>query len=211
MRNKVVILVLGVLLFAGGMARAVPVTIQITGNVTSVSGSAITGAIYVNDIFTGTYTYNSDTSDSDSSPQRGEYRHNSPYGIDLFIGGFEFKTDPAQTSGRFVIGIGDNVVSNGTNDYYSVHSDQNAYTNGLWVGGISWELGDSTHTAISSTALPVTAPVLSAWNYNHVEIYGGDNLHGFSIYGTVTQATLVPEPVTGILMAMGVLLLRRRR
>jgi len=52
--------------------------------------------------------------------------------------------------------------------------------------------------------------VLTNWDYNFLEIYGFGDL-GLSIDGTVTQAVLVPEPLTGVLMAMGVFLLRRRR
>ncbi|MDH4241532.1 MAG: PEP-CTERM sorting domain-containing protein, partial [Phycisphaerae bacterium] len=46
---------------------------------------------------------------------------------------------------------------------------------------------------------------------NVFKIHGlyGTNLTGLSIYGTVTQA--VPEPLTGVLMVIGVFFFRRRR
>jgi hypothetical protein len=210
MRNKIVILVLGILLYCGGLAQAVPITIQISGNVTSASGSALPSTIHKDVTFTGTYTYESSTDDSGG----GHYWHDAPYGITLSLGGYEFKTAPNHV-GKFEIRIANDNPNTPTGevwDSYSVHSEQNASTNSLWVGGISWNLRDSTHTAISSTALPLTAPVLSMWNSNYLEIYGGDAGVGyvnFYIGGTVTQAT--PEPLTGVLMAMGVLFFRRRR
>jgi hypothetical protein len=214
MRHTLVIRVMGVLLCCGGLAQADPITIQITGNVTSAGGSALPSMIHVGDIFTGTYTYDSSAINTSTQSNIGTYVFNSPCGISLSLDGLEFKTDPTQMSGGFGIDIYDDLVSNGTHDYYYVHGDRTVYTNGLWIDTIWWKLGDSTHTAISSVALPITAPILSAWNYNYVQIAGGDGGVGhvdFYIDGTVTQATLVPEPFTCALMAMGVFLLQRKR
>jgi hypothetical protein len=194
------------------LAHADPITIQISGEITLAGGSALPTGISLGDAFTGSYTYNSSTQDSDSDPNIGAYLHDSPYGISITVGGYEFKTDCTQMSGLFGIEIGNDVTSNGTNDYYFVHSDKNAYTNGLWINDISWELRDSTHTAISSTDLPITPPILNAWNYNYFHINGGDNGVGyvnFGIGGTITQAT--PEPLTCVFLIAGGLALRRRR
>ena len=216
MRNKIVIVVVGVLLSCGGMAQAAPITIQITGNVTSVGGytEAIPDTIHADVPFTGTYTYDSLTPDSDASSQRGKYLHNSPYGINLSLGGYEFKTAPNHV-GQFKIGITNDDPTNGVHDYYSVLSDENVSNPpvGFTINYISWVLGDTTHTALSSDALPVTAPVLTDWGGNVLTISGyyGPDGHGLSIYGTVTQAVLIPEPLTSILMMMGVFFLRRRR
>ena len=82
------IFVLVTLLFLAPLAKAVPVTIEITGEVTSVEGDvgSVPSTIYAGVSFTGTYTYDSSTSDSDASPYIGEYEHNSPYGISLLLG-----------------------------------------------------------------------------------------------------------------------------
>jgi len=109
--------------------------------------------------------------------------------------------------------IKDNYPLNGVNDSYSVSSDEavSIPTAGLTIDYISWVLVDSTHTALSSDALPVTEPTLTKWDRNDLAISGYDSLgHGIYIQGTVTQA--VPEPATSILLlTAGVLLLRRRR
>jgi len=211
MRNKVVILILVVLLFCGGLTQAVPITIEITGNITSVGGytEAIPDTIHEGVSFTGTYTYESSTDGSVG----GHHVHDAPYGIDLFLGGYEFKTAPNHV-GQFDMWItNDGFGAGGMTDYYLVRSYQNVSipSVGFTISDIRWDLWDSRHIALSSGALPVTAPILTDWDYNVLTIGGvyGPNLTGLTIYGTVTQ--VIPEPLSGILMAVGVLLLRRRR
>ena len=199
------IFVLATLLLSAPIAQAVPITIEITGEVTSASGSALPGTIYEGVAFTGSYTYDSSTVDSGD----GHYVHDAPYGIILSLGGYEFKTAPGHV-GQFDMRIADDLEGNGVWDYYSVRSYENALLpTGIAVSLIRWDLNDSTHTALSSTILPTLAPSLSAWDYNYVEIYGGNSQGGFYLGGTVTQA--VPEPLTGVLMLIGVLFFRHRR
>jgi len=209
MRRRIIILMLGVLLSCGGLVQAEPITIQITGNVTSVGGytQAIPDTIHADVTFTGTYTYDSLTDDSGG----GHYVHDAPYGITLSLGGYEFKTAPNHV-GQFDMRIGNDQVGNGIYDIYSVNSYQNVSIPSVdFAYSIEWKLMDYTHAAFSSGDLPVAAPVLTDWDYNIFKIHGvyGPDLTGLTIYGTVTQ--VVPEPVTGILMAIGVFLLRRRR
>jgi hypothetical protein len=211
MRNTLAIGVMGVLLCCGGLAQSEPITIQIWGNITSLGGytEVIPSSIHAGITFTGTYTYDSLASDSGG----GHYVYNAPYGMDLFLGGYEFKTAPDQV-GKFHMWIVNDLSSNGVWDYYSICGYQNVSTPSVnFASSTGWVLGDSTHTALSSNALPVRAPILTDWNHNVLSIEGsyGPDLYGVSIYGTVTQVQLIPEPVTGILMAMGVLFLRRRR
>ncbi|MFA6426723.1 MAG: hypothetical protein WCW64_11170 [Phycisphaerae bacterium] len=217
MKKKLLKIVLGalvILLCCGGLAQAVPITIQITGNITSVGGytEAIPSTIHAGVTFTGIYTYDSATPDSDSSVHRGVYQRNSPYGISIVVGGYEFKTAPNHVN-QFKMLITNDDPVNGVHDYYTVLGYQNISipSIGFEVEYISWKLGDSTHSVLSSDALPATVPVLTDWNSNVLKIGGlyGPNLSGLSIYGTVTQVT--PEPLTGILMIMGMLFVRRKR
>ena len=207
MRNKIVIGVMGVFLCCGGLTQAVPITIQITGNVTSASGSALPATIYQGVTFTGTYTYDSSAIVSAG----GHHWQDAPYGITLSLGGYQFETAPNQI-GQFDMWITNDDIGNGVKDFYLARSFENISSSslGLTDNSIIWELWDTTHTALSSDALPVTAPSLANWDYNVLKISGYGN-GGLTIWGTVTQATLVPEPVTGILMAMGAFFLRRRR
>jgi hypothetical protein len=206
------IFVFATLLFSAPLAKAVPITIEITGNITSVEGDvgSVPSTIYAGVSFTGTYTYDSSTSDSDASPYIGEYVHNSPYGISLLLGGYEFNT-ASNHIGKFNISIRNDDPQSNLWDYYVAESDEivSIPPVGFSVDHIRWVLGDSTHTAIDSDALPVTAPVLTDWGYNVLRISGSGDLGGLFIKGTVTQA--VPEPLTGVLMVIGLFLFRRRR
>jgi len=210
MRGKIIGLILGVLLFSGGLVQAVPITIQISGEVTSLGGytEAIPDTIYAGVSFAGSYTYDSSTPDSEPAIDRGVYLHDSPYGITISLGGYEFKTTPSHT-GQFEIRIGNDMPGDGVNDYYIVFSDDNITIPypGFTINSIRWDLGDSTHTALTSDNLPITAPVLTDWEGNELTI-SGSGVHGLLITGTVTQAT--PEPLTGVFLAVGALLLRRR-
>jgi hypothetical protein len=116
--------------------------------------------------------------------------------------------------GQFDMWIMNDAVGHGVKDYYLVRSYQNVSTPSVdFAFSIEWNLWDSTYDALSSIALPITAPILTDWDYNVLKIRGayGPDLYGLTIYGTVTQAVLVPEPFTSVLMAMGVFFLRRRR
>ncbi|MFA6426802.1 MAG: hypothetical protein WCW64_11585 [Phycisphaerae bacterium] len=213
MKKKLLKFVFVVLLCCGGLSQAAPITIKITGNVTGVGVTlaSVPDSIHAGVPFTGTYTYDSAAPDSDANPQRGVYQYNSPYGISISLGGYEFKTAPNHV-GQFEMRIINDQVDNGVHDYYTVFSDENVSipSVGFEVNYISWNLGDSTHTALSSGDLPVTAPVLTDWDYNVLAISGYDSFgHGIFIKGTVTQA--IPEPLTSLLMMTGVFLLRRRR
>lgn len=210
-----IISILGIILLNGALAQAAPITIAIAGEVTYLNlGTALGDSVHVGDSFTGTYTYDSIASDSDSSVNRGVYQYNSPYGINIALGGCEFKTDSAQMSGQFSISISDNYLVNADPvDMYSVNSYKNAaLSNGRVVSYVGWELNDWTYTALSSTALPTTIPVLNQWNYNsmHIKLVGdyGGSLH---ILGTVTHAEIIPEPATMLLLGAGGLLLRRKK
>jgi hypothetical protein len=208
MKIKIGVLTLGVLLYAAGMVQAVPITIEISGTVTSASGSALPSTIYQGVTFTGTYTYDSSAIDSGD----GHHYYDAPYGISLSLGGYEFKTAPNHV-GQFDMWITTN--GPGLASATHVYSVCSQYQNisipsvGFNIGTIRWDLADSTQTALSSDTLPVTAPVLANWDYNHLRISSYDGTNGIWIYGTVTQAT--PEPLSSVLMTIGVFLLRRRR
>jgi hypothetical protein len=183
------------------------ITIEITGEVTFTHGTGVPDTIHAGDTFAGTYTYDSATNASGPS----HHIHDAPYGISISIGGYEFKTAPDHV-GQFDMWIINDDPVNGPMDYYIVRSNENISVpsiSGLTLGSIRWDLRDSTYDALSSSALPIIAPVLTDWDYNFFKIYGFGDL-GFSIEGTVTKAVLIPEPLTGIFIAMGVLLLRRR-
>jgi hypothetical protein len=142
------------------------ITIKIVAQVYFIHdpNNLLGGAIQVDDTITGKYTYNSRTPDSNPDPHWGEYRYtSSTFGIEINAGGLDFKTNPSDVD--FLMGIGnDTQWSDDYVDYYGLASRNNLQlSNGMLVYEIYWILIDDTCTALTSDALPTTAPVLSDW------------------------------------------------
>jgi hypothetical protein len=94
-----------------------------------------------------------------------------------------------------------------------IRSDNNlSLYQGVSIDTISWQLDDYSGMALSSDALPTTAPVLSDWpdTFDHLYIHGQSFGSSFFIRAPVTSAELVPEPATIALLALGGLFLRKR-
>ncbi len=201
--KKAIILVL----FLTVWVQAVPVTIEITGHITSVIGSGFPSAIQVGSTFTGDYTYETSTPVSGE----GHYIHSSPYGLSLLLSGYSFET-MLNHDEQFVVSVLDEYTppNGNTHDDYWVYSYANSpLSDGTVIDTIRWFLLDGSRTALSSNELPTSAPVLDDWGTNQLRIYGPDD--AFVITGTVTQAVLVPEPLTSLLMlASGIFFIKRK-
>ncbi|MCK5113684.1 MAG: PEP-CTERM sorting domain-containing protein [Phycisphaerae bacterium] len=213
--NRTLLLTTLFVIFAVSATHADIIQIAIQARVSQVDDPAnlLEGNIASNDLITGTYTYNSDTSDTNPDPDIGSYWHYSPpYGINLSGDGYNFQSDP--TDIEFLVGLGnDRYVEE--EDYYIIRSRNNlSLSNGVGIEHISWQLDDPTGNAISSIDLPVGPPLLSDWE----SIFGlyiqsdkfGLNDDSFLIIGHVESAVLVPEPGMICLLSFGVLGLMRR-
>jgi predicted outer membrane repeat protein len=143
-----------------------PVCIALTAEVGYVNdpGNYLGGAINVGNVITGTYIYDSITSDTNSSPTVGDYEHNTtPYGITLNAGGFVFRTDPNNVN--FLVEIV-NDHGNPAMDNYVIHSYNNIFDRSASLvadNHIAWQLDDPTHLALSSETLQAVPPVLTDW------------------------------------------------
>ncbi|MDH4238221.1 MAG: PEP-CTERM sorting domain-containing protein [Phycisphaerae bacterium] len=206
--------ILSVLMLFNVFVQATPITIEISGVVTSIrdlEDYPYDEIIKIGDTFSGTYTYDSATANSSSSPSRGSYKHDSPYGFDVSLGGFEFITVESHL-GEFNISVyNDHSLQN--YDRLIIESNLNSpLSTGISVDRIAWSLYDSTHTAISSINLPTDAPDLHAWGGGTFTIFcGGGPNASFAIWGVVTHAELIPEPATLLLLGVGGLTVLKRR
>ena len=84
----------------------------------------------------------------------------------------------------------------------------------VYVDEIDWTLDDYTGNALSSDALPTTAPVLEDWGGDWgIRIWGGKpGVGSFFIWTyAVTDVELVPEPATVLLLGLGAVMLRKKR
>ena len=193
------------------------ITINLSAEIIAVEDpdALLNGQLAGGDIITGSYTYNSDTPDTNPLTTVAGYEHFSPpYGITLYGGGFVFQTDPENVD--FFVQIDNNHY--GSEDGYFLSSENNLpLHDGIYVNGISWQLNDYSGTALSSVALPTTPPVLEDWthhslNFNILHITGGipDGRDSFGIGAEVTSVALVPEPATILFFSFGCLMLRRK-
>jgi hypothetical protein len=213
MKNKIIVGIVFavVLFFACSFVQAELITIALTGQVYMLDDAqhVFGGQIHYGDTITGTYTYDTSTPNSEQSTSEGVYWHYSaPYGVSFTVDGFNFRTDSDNV--LFSVGIGDNIPTLG--DIYSFDSHNNLpLSNGVSVNNIAWQLTDSSKSALSSDALPTTAPNLANWDMDYgLNVSGGSlNNNYFHLVANITSATVVPEPATLLLMVSGLLLLRK--
>ncbi len=212
MKNQVMLIaVLCAVALCPKPAQAYLITIQIEAVVDSVEDNGpgdgyLDGQIHVGDMITGYYTYESTTLDSSTLDYRGIYEHYlPPCGIFLNVSGFDFETDPAHTD--FVIDIIDNLPGY-EKDSYLIYSNNNLpLSNGTIVEDIGLRFTDSSGQALSSTALPLTAPNLDDWLSPYTLVISG----GFSISSNVTSMVLIPEPASVLLLAFGFVFIQHKR
>ena len=210
-KAKISAVVFVILALSCSNLRATIITINLTAEVTQVddlAGELLEGQVNVGDTITGSYTYDSTTPDSSPSETVGSYWHlSSPCGISLSVGGFVFQTDSDNV--YFLVQILNDHLGN---DGYLLRSYYNLpLSNGVWVEHISWQLDDYTATALSSTDLPTTPPVLEDWAYSPAQLGIKLGSKGYAgLYGEVTSVELVPEPGTVFLLGLGGLALIRR-
>lgn len=216
-KQKVVVLMMGVLLFGGGFVKAVPITIAIAGNVTEISDpfNHLQGTINVGDAVEGFYVYDSETDPVILSTSIFRYNYTENlYGMDLTVGSTRFFTNPADVD--LIIDVADDALTP-TDSYYdgiTIQSNNNLTSNSsLTVGWMRWLLYDYSHQALTSTDLPLTSPTLSDWEFNELQIsedsdyYFPDNNYIIKIQ--ITSA--VPEPTTIIFSILGTAMLGLKR
>jgi hypothetical protein len=149
------------------ISRAELITIKFTAEVTEIydwDGSGQFDDITVGQHFKGTYTYDDAVASSMEFEELadfiGSYPNLSPdAGFKFEIGDTVFASDPFNIECLLEL----------DNDYYEqdnyVYHSYNNIINGLSAPDtmISLQLDDYTHTALSSVAIPLTAPDLSKW------------------------------------------------
>ncbi len=192
----------GVALLSGadeGLAELI--TFKFGGVVTSVQDptGALDGGVRVNDKFSGTFTFDSAT--SDWMPGDPTY------------GGYDF-TDAVMT-----LSVGSAGISSGSAARHSISVANDRYgTDGFTMGSFTYESGnlwvselyihleDSTQAALGSDVLPSTPPDLMLFARREFYFQGQG---AFDVRGTVTALT--PEPQALVFLLLGILVVLRRR
>ena len=215
MNRTILLAVFCVILTAASTTHAAIVQIAITARVSQVDDTAnlLEGNIAPDDLITGTYTYDSDTPDTNPLSTVGDYWHNSePFGVQLIAGSLSFESDFSNID--FLVELVNNAIYDQSDGYIFISYNNLPVLNNIGIEYISWQLDDPTGNAISSINLPTGPPILSDWQ----SIAGltiksekiGVNHDTFYIKSHVESAVLVPEPGMICLSSIGVLGLMRR-
>jgi hypothetical protein len=169
-------------------ASCAQIKIEIRGTVSLVDDpdNLLNNAVAVGDVITGSYSYDSSAVDSNPLPEVGDYHYYSaPNGIRLTVDGLTFATDPANVN--YLLELVDNYENS---DNYVVISYNNLFsvsaTGTFVMNTIDWQLDDPTQTALSSTALPTTPPVLADWQSIFGLSISSDGDNHFLIRANVT-------------------------
>jgi len=182
-------LVAGLAWTANGNCAQIRIEVTATVSLVDDPDNLLDNRVAPGDTITGFYTYNSFAVDSNPLPQVGDYRYNTaPNGIRLNVNGLRFGTNPVDVD--FLLEVVndyenlDNYVVISYNNLFAVSATGEFVTN-----TIDWQLDDPTQTALSSTALPRTAPVLSNWQ----------SIFGLSISSTGDDSLLIRANVSSAL------------
>lgn len=185
-------------------AHAEDICVAISAEVTQVEDldGVLGNTIHPGDEITGFYIYNSTAQDSNTLATVGDYWHASqPYGITLGANGVEFKTDPNNV--QFLVEIvNDHPPTHPSlaRDNYLLRSYNNVFSVAGTTGHISWQLDDSTTSALSSEALPTDPPALADWQSIFgltIDGFSDDFFSWFFIRSHVTSAQLCDDDTGG--------------
>lgn len=162
----------------GRPAGAEQVHVAIQGRILSVSGDPLDGSIRPGDLFRGVYTIDSEATDQNpASTEVGQYVL-APYyapptttlGIRLRMGNYVLATEYNEVGTTFYLLV---VVDAPGGDQYNLYSQGSALEgSGVVATGFRLELADYTGQALSSDALPLTAPRLSDWGFAVLDVTG---------------------------------------
>ncbi len=202
------------------MAQSAPILIGFEGVVGASVGTPPGGAVSSGTPFSGTLAYDSSAPNSDPGvPQfLGLYLFDSPpSGLQVSVGGSSYETDPGDVDFRIEIGpvrcidllTGMEVPCNGADpnqvfrESFDAVSESNVAIDGVDYAISLFQLLDNgglERDFQSIDQLPRSAEMLAAQLSGATLTVEGS---GFSIAGTVTSAVAVPEPTTGLLLALG--------
>jgi hypothetical protein len=171
---------------SGSPVAAQDVTVSFKGTVTSTLNSPFPD-IAEGTPFTGAYTFNTSTPDSNPMNEVADFMHTmTPYGVTVTIGTHVFRTNPLNVN--FLIELVNDYESM---DNYIFHSYTNIDTDTVRIDMISWQLDDPTRTLLSSTTLSPAAPDVARWQQNFgLDIMGSTNWMPFMLRGMISDVRL---------------------
>jgi hypothetical protein len=192
---------LGLLLAVSDVAEAEPISFRFVGTVTRSTGS-FENQFDVGDPVLGFYTFESTQPDLDSDPQLGHYSA-AVRQWRFAVGSTLFELNP----------VGVNVISVGNDtpdgDFYQLFADL-VPALGFSDLRANWLFRDPSGQALSSDALPLVPPPLSAFAFESAQVFS-NGLAGNSVSLEISSLTRVaerlPEPSPLVLFTTGLAIL----
>lgn len=159
--------------------------------------NALGNAINVGDKLSGSYTFNTNTPDSDPTPEYGFYEHtpgSGTYGFNIDIANTNLKTNTS--TDRFNIIIG-NANGNITWDTYGVDTfgTQLPFVNNTVVENMGMYIEDPSGNIVTGTNLTDQPPALSSTGYKDFYIGGMSIVTSYSSYFSIVATVDSISPV----------------
>ncbi|UCC31348.1 MAG: PEP-CTERM sorting domain-containing protein [Phycisphaerales bacterium] len=203
-RQTVVALVISILALRANPVSAELVTFEFAGEVTHVwdDDGLLGGAVTGGSPFSGLYTFESTTPDSDPDEPRHGLYNDAIMLVSGDVAGISFAGPAGTLNAIEVLDFPDTSF-----DKYRVFAEITLLDIGL---DLSLSAHDASGTAIQSESLPITPPDLALFGFTMFSVFDGSEAIPLGIDGQLTS--LVPEPVTLVLFGtVGLLVSRRRR
>lgn len=202
-RRKTFAVVIGSLTASAALhsAAGYPVTFEFTGEITRVNDDddLLGGAVAVGDPFSGSFTFESTSPDSDpAEPRRGLYL-DAITAVSGQVAGLPFLGPVGSTN--FV-----EIQATSRLSLYRPRAQVELIGESLDFGLV---LIDSDGTVFSDDSLFVSAPDLALFEVRQFIITDTSEVIPLSLVGELT--TLIPEPGTLLLLGFGALLVTRQR
>jgi hypothetical protein len=186
------------------------VTFNLTSTVREIYDydNVLGGAIQVGDSIQGAYTFDTNTPDSDPTPEYGLYQHNpgsGNYGFNITVANTTLKTDTSTDMFNIVIGDASGTI---TWDMYAADNfgAQQPFINNTVVDNIGIYLDDPSGNMVSSTNLTNQPPALTGTGYKDLH-FGGRSIANpsaspFTIVATLTSiGTICDQPQDPIVVS----------
>lgn len=186
-----------ILLVAGSMAWAAPLTVNVTAHVTSIDDAAniLGGQLSVGQTVTGTYTYETSVADQEPHWAYGHYpQYPAQARTRLSAGSLVFESDSASPGWGYNMWTHSRETDS-DHSYFRIGSLGNKpLANGASVRVLDFNFTDPAGNAPLSDALPIGAPDLASFPTRSISVAGDLNGDIYHVALQIDAVEAAPPP-----------------